>query len=362
MAITDILARPEAAPRHSNTSEDPIEALDALQDAIDRVEESLPASPIPGVVPRLSAAHAGVLRQSILRASTSAGSPRLAQIKQKSAIAALHTPPKPAKSNKAVTKSSFQLPGEAIAAKLKAQREERKEREEDEEEKKRKSATARSGLKSTRTAELGGAGTMNSRPRMSIVRGTLELGRKPESRTASTMITARPSMAPRGASSTAKLASRTVAPTSRTPTDRTKPATATTNSLRKPTVSATVRSTPDSTAVTKPTRSSLGKQRESIGHANSTTVKRPAVTRVHSSGVDVYRRPLLQKAAEEKALKEKIEAHKKARAEAAERSRQLSREFAEKKKGASKPTSRNVSGTETGAGSEVAIGAAAEVV
>jgi len=53
---------------------------------------------------------------------------------------------------------------------------------------------------------------------------------------------------------------------------------------------------------------------------------------------------MLQKAEQEKALKEKIDAQKKARMEAAERSKNLARAFAEKKKSASQASSRNVSG------------------
>jgi len=59
---------------------------------------------------------------------------------------------------------------------------------------------------------------------------------------------------------------------------------------------------------------------------------------------------MIRRALEEKAAKEKVEAQKRARAEAAERSRQMSREFAERKKGGVKSMggSRNVSGDSKG--------------
>lgn len=64
---------------------------------------------------------------------------------------------------------------------------------------------------------------------------------------------------------------------------------------------------------------------------------------------------MLQKAEQEKALKEKIEAQKKARIEAAERSKNLARAFAEKKKSASQASSRNVSGPLTFEGGEGSV-------
>ena len=53
------------------------------------------------------------------------------ELKKRSEIAALNTPPKVAKSTKAPTKSNFSLPSEALREKLKAQREERQRRQEE---------------------------------------------------------------------------------------------------------------------------------------------------------------------------------------------------------------------------------------
>lgn len=89
----------------------------------------------------------------------------VAKVKQRSAITALHTPPALEKSSKPLTKSNFQLPGEAVTAKFKAQREERLKKEE-EEAMKRKEFKPRPAPKFAKPVEV--KATAASRARMSI--------------------------------------------------------------------------------------------------------------------------------------------------------------------------------------------------
>ena len=114
--------------------------------------------------------------QSNVQASASVSSPRsakmtpsqeagVAKVKQRSAITALHTPPALVKSSKPLTKSNFQLPGEAVTAKFKAQREERLRKEEGEALKK-KEFKPRPAPKFAKPVEV--KPTAASRARMSI--------------------------------------------------------------------------------------------------------------------------------------------------------------------------------------------------
>ena len=265
------------------------------------------------------------------------------QVKQRSAIAALHTPPRPVKSNKAVTKSTFQLPGEVIAAKLKAQREERKKKEESNQDQctRKDAAAPRPVLKSAKTT---GSIMTTSRARSSVQSDILKSGSSTVKGRMAADRTARPSMPAQGTST----APRTMYP-SRPPhigtstlTSRIKPTAPTNEALKRPaalrTSTAPLRPSLPNRQSTAPTSSQL-----------STTIADPT-TRVHASGADVFNRPMIRRALEEKAAKEKVEAQKRARAEAAERSRQMSREFAERKKGGVKSMggSRNVSGDSKG--------------
>lgn len=254
------------------------------------------------------------------------------QVKSKSNISALHTPPRATKSNKPVTKSSFQLPGEAIAAKLKAQREERLRRAE-EEEKKRKEFKARPMMKPTKPLEF--KATLTSRARMSLMQERSQDVQKPVDVIAErSKLSNRPSLpanrhaAPGRPSFAASVGTSRFAASTRSPLITTQPTT------RRP------MSNSSATAKKPAIRASIpAKTKEDVNNASL-----PPRRMTKATGAEVFRRPMLQKAEEEKALKEKIEAQKKARMEAAERSKNLARAFAEKKKSASQASSRNVSG------------------
>jgi hypothetical protein len=337
--------------------EDPIKALDALQEAIDEVEGSLPIlralpetrSPTTRLSPpkmKSSSPKTSALlslkqkkQTNVLKDTSSATfSPKVQQTKKRSAIAALNTPPKASKSTKPVTKSDFQLPGEVIAAKLKAQREERLKREQ-EEEKKRKEFKARPVMKPMKSYEV--KDTLKSKARMSMMSSSINVAQKSsEAGDTSSRPAVRPSMPTSRSSSTLRLTTQGPRPVANTSSLRSKPATVIMTQVRKPAISAATmgrsiaREQHQSTS-----RSSLSSSRKSDATALIATEPQP---RQKATGAEVFKRPMLQKAMEERALKERIEAQKKAKADAAERSRQLSREFAAKKAG-SKSGSRNVS-------------------
>ena len=333
-SITDILVRaPELNLGSTVTSTETAQAPG--KDVEDNAESFLDAQ-----VTEVSRERASGEREA--RPASEAPTCQTSQVKQKSAIAALHTPPRPIKSNKAVTKSTFQLPGEVIAAKLKAQREERKKKEEsNQDQRPRKDAVVRPVLKSAMTAD---SVMTTTRARSSVQSDTLKGGSSTVKGRMAADRTARPSMPARGTST----APRTMYP-SRPPhigastlTSRNKPAAPTNEALKRP---AALRTS------TAPSRPSLPNRKSTApAPAQSATTTADTATRVHATGADVFNRPMVRRALEEKAAKEKVEAQKRARAEAAERSRQMSREFAERKKGGGKSVggTRNVSGESKG--------------
>ena len=255
-------------------------------------------------------------------------------------IAALKTPPKPSKSSKPITKSSFQLPGEAVAAKLKAEREERlKDQKHEEFERKRKAFQARPAPvpKPVQVKE-----TAASKLRSSVV-GKEEL-------------TKGNTAADHDQAGSAKGKSATVKPIKRASTVTSGSATA----PRAPRVS-TLANRAELSPAGSIQRSSLGPVKRTCHPlANAPNTPKPAANSAHprapsrsttklrpssarsttaskpsntsAKGKEVFDRDRKEKEKSEKALKEKHEAAKRARIEAAERGRQASREWAEKMK------------------------------
>jgi hypothetical protein len=206
----------------------------------------------------------------------------------------------PAKSTKPPTKSTFSLPGEAISAKVKAQREERLRREE-EAEKEKKTFKARPIPAKISRPSVVPRETKASQARISsITNGTNKENVAPKPG-----ITIQPPKVPR--------------PTS---LDANKPGTKANSSVRRTTTTSTTLTT-----VTNPRISSL----------NLTTGQKSTVTKFDSvtqkaKGKEVFGRTKAQLEQAEKERKEKEEATRKARLEAAERGRQASREWAEKQR------------------------------
>ncbi|WPH01122.1 Hypothetical protein R9X50_00395700 [Acrodontium crateriforme] len=209
------------------------------------------------------------------------------------------TPPPVVRSTKAPTKSSFQLPGEAIAAKLKAQREERAKKEA--EEAKRPAFKARPAPSMSKTAPVV-RHTNASKFRESA------LNRNNDSKTS----TSRPA-------SVAHKRSSSVFTSSTTRAMAPKSTTGERISARPSTAMATVHKSRGSISVAKAITAPASGQRVPSGKGTE-------------KGKAVFNRAANAREMAEKEKREKEEAAKKARAAAAERGRQLSREWAEKQR------------------------------
>lgn len=184
-------------------------------------------------------------------------------------------PPPTVKSSKPPTKATFVLPGEAVAAKLKAQREERQKREEEAEAAKKAAAAAK--------------------PR-GAVRKSVAL----------------PTRAQPGVSTPLPSKTETPAPT----------AMRSTSLASKRTSMQPMRTTSGSTTASK---------RESIIVAKASVTPVDAVQQ-KMKGREVFNRDKMEKESKEKEKKDKEDAAKQARAQAAERGRIASREWAEKQR------------------------------
>ncbi len=224
------------------------------------------------------------------------------------------TPPPPPKSTKAPTQSSFQLPGEAVAAKLRAAREARQQKETFEEEKRPafKARPAPSALSKAPAVRQ----TNASKARESVMNGkefkmptTAASALGAAHRRANSVATTRPSAAATSRVVSSGTTSSRLAALGEKPSARPRPSTSMAN-ISKPRMSTS--STTTTSAQRVPSGSVSGKGT--------------------SKGKEVFNRAANAKATADKEKHEREEANKKARAEAAERSRQMSREFAEKQR------------------------------
>ncbi|KAK6436520.1 hypothetical protein LTR95_007291 [Oleoguttula sp. CCFEE 5521] len=214
------------------------------------------------------------------------------------------TPPPPRKSTKPATKSSFQLPGEAVAARLKAAREERLKRD------------AESGEKSARSVSGNADGNAERKPGFKA-RPVPDMLKKTPSVRHTAASRARESIAggtmPLPSNSGGLKRSSTVTGARQRPMSMYQaPAGLQISKRPTPRPSTAAETTQDSKRVTS-TSSMLG------GKSGN-------------KGKEIFDRVANAKANAEKDKKEKEENAKRARAEASERSRQMSREWAEKKK------------------------------
>ncbi|KAK6438027.1 hypothetical protein LTR95_005776 [Oleoguttula sp. CCFEE 5521] len=214
------------------------------------------------------------------------------------------TPPPPPKSTKPATKSSFQLPGEAVAARLKAAREERLKQD------------AVSGEKSVRSV----SGTIDSnaerkpafkaRPVPDMLRQTPSVRHTAASRARESI--AGGAMPPSSSSGGLKRSSTVTGARQRPMSMSQAPAGLQISKRPTPRLSTAAAPTQDSKRIT----------------STSSVVGGGSVNK----GKEVFDRVANAKANAEKDKKEKGENAKRARTEAAERSRQMSREWAEKRK------------------------------
>jgi hypothetical protein len=290
--------------------------------------------------------RAAGVRQSVVPAAANKPSPRprketvIPHSKPRPVSLSFPTPPPAARSSKAPTKSSFQLPGEAVAAKLKAAREERMKRE---------TAATASKTNSKATAEEKKPG-FKARPVPSALKKAPSVRHTAASRAREpgTIGDAAPK-ATTSSSTTGLKRSNTVG--SSRPRPSTVPA-ATTKPSQPPQLTVQKRARPSSVHVptsdtTVPRKPSVT-TRLSAPHAPkddadaprkpSSSAARPSIApaarniSATSKGKEVYARFSAARNAAESDKREKEDAARKARAAAAEKGRVASREWAQKQK------------------------------
>ena len=261
-------------------------------------------------------------------------------------------PPPPIKSAKAPTKPTFQLSSDAVAAKLKAAREERQKRieaaQEEAEKKEPKARVVRSSAAAPTVKH-----TAASKAREGVVRTGERSVSSPNAHKRTTSIVT--SVKPAGTDSkrSSMMGSRITAPTESGSTPK-KAA----ESRARP--SSIIVSRPATTVTSKPRPSSMIVSKSSVhgsshnlsvlGLSSSTTVNTALKPRIPSNssvkstvtaqdvvaqkakGREIFNRDKMEKESREKEKREKEDAARKARAAAAERGRQASREWAEKQK------------------------------
>lgn len=214
--------------------------------------------------------------------------------------------PKPIKSTKPLTYSTFQLPGEAVARKLKEQREQRLKKQEADSETKSTESKARRVRPSQPPVVKG---TATSKARISLAKGEVAESKKSNSRAPTIRPAVKRSASTAPANTSKRLSSFLVA--KRTPPHVTGPSACTTSG--------------QSLAATSPSRlsTSIATQRvTSNGKCAHQTAR----------GREVFERNNIATMELERIRKEKEDAARKARAEAADRGRIASRQWAEKQK------------------------------
>ena len=370
--VDQIITRTPLKPM--NRIEDSVEAIDALEDAIEKVGESLPdlktalvspiksrkvrKGPIKGVqavkkgVPNNTGKVSSTIRTSVsqktpirpsfskvapttaaktpaLRSTTLTSPPpkgsqvtenrimsaTLNKVAKPIRVSSIHKAPfQPAKSTKPPTRSTFTLPGEAIAEKLKIQREERLKREEEENAKKTtfKARPAPARLSMAPTVKMNTA----SKARMSLAQGEKlggKLGRK-----SSGPVISRPAGRISSVSSIKPHAVGSISTSTTATTKRRSTLSVLSSNKRSPLTTASTSTThkpPVSISKTLSSRTSV-----LPGEVKTTTTK----------GKEVFHRGEVELEEREKAKREKEEMAKVARKEAAERGRVASRKWAER--------------------------------
>jgi hypothetical protein len=264
------------------------------------------------------------IRQNVAPAATQKPSPKLKKetviphSKPRPVSLSFPTPPPAARSSKAPTKSSFQLPGEAVAAKLKATREERMKRE-------AAAATSKATAKATSDDKKT---AFKARPVPSTLKKTPSVRHTAASRARESMMTGDTAPKPAVPSSTTGLKRSNTVGSSRVrpsiaPAPAAKPSQPAQLTVQKRARPSSVHVTASETAA--PRQPSSGASRPSIAPTNRHTS-------ATSKGKEVYARTAAARNAAETEKKEKEDAARKARAAAAEKGRAASREWAEKQK------------------------------
>ena len=223
----------------------------------------------------------------------------------------------PAKSSKPPTKSTFMLPGEAVAAKLKAQREERLRREEE------ASAAAESKKKTSKP-------TTKAKPRLSTMAApTVKPRENKTSQARQSLMQAKEKQFESGENKENVKPGRTGGTISKSPPSKPRELIV---SKREPTA-------PSGPKTAVPANSPIRRKDTAVAPRVSNIVRKSVVpsgsegaTKPTAKGKEVFGRNKFERDDAEKTRKEKEEAAKKARLEAAERGRIASREWAERQK------------------------------
>ena len=232
----------------------------------------------------------------------------------KKRISSVHKAPfQPIKSTKPATRPNFELPGEAVARKLKEQREERSKREEEETPKPRVFKARPVRLSHAPEVKL----TATTKARLSMAKG------EPINRTK-----------PSNGSDNSKQATR-IGPTA---VSRPNKRLSTLSIVKQSSQSTPSGSTqPSANSFARPTRGPSLNAANTVRAPSALGANRPAPTAEESAqqklkGKEVFDRTKVEIMEREKAKKEKEDAARKARADAAERGRIASRAWAEKQK------------------------------
>ncbi|KAL9006760.1 MAG: hypothetical protein Q9188_000538 [Gyalolechia gomerana] len=252
----------------------------------------------------------------------------------KKRISSVHKAPfVPAKSTKPPTRSNFELPGEAVARKLKEAREGRIRREEEGEPKKPAFKARPVRLSQAPVVKP----TATSRARISMARGEIPAPSAVKEATLKPKTTPRPS-AVSAASVGERLSTLSVSK---------RPAPAPANSSAR--VTRGLKDGPTDTKVVTAKPAMQSTVRQSISNTDAAQLK--------AKGKEVFNRGKVEQDERDRMRKDKEEAAKKARAEAAERGRIASREWAEKQK-AKKMAGKKVHVAETMTSGEASVSAA----
>lgn len=243
----------------------------------------------PRALATLPASKVDPKARQVSDSSTTSDKPPVAARKR---VSAIHKAPfVPAKSTKPPTRSNFELPGEAVARKLREAREERMKREE--EEKAKKPAFKARPVRISQGPVV--KATATSRVRISMAKGEIPAV------AAAKDVTTKPKVAPR-------------------------PSDVSALGKRLSTVSVNKRSAP------APAHTSARVMRGPPSGTVRQSVNATDAAQLRAKGKEVFNRGKVEQDEREKMKKEKEDAAKKARAEAAERGRIASREWAEKQK------------------------------
>lgn len=317
-----VVAQPEASNRNTNASTHTIESSASTKSVITRSSSRNPAqksrapslrqtnnlSTMKSTMERTSGINGGSVAPSAKSTNASPSSPMATVSKPRAVstkrVSSIHKAPfQPVKSTKPPTRPSFELPGDAVARKLKEQREERLKRGEGEAPKKEAFKARPVRLSSAPVVK----GTATSRARISMAK--LDVGQL--------------------------IASNNRAPTT-VPGVRSGSISTTNSAKRFSTPSIPKKDTIISSHGANYTASHPPSKEVKMSK-NSNELSRGDISvsdmaQQKQRGKEVFNRTRVEQDERERAKREKEEAARKARAEAAERGRIASREWAEKQK------------------------------